>query len=478
MIERRAFIGGEWRATGDVREVRSPATGEVVARVHQAGPEQVELAIRAAVEAEGAAGRLPTWKRSDILRGIAAGIERRRDELTRLLALEAGKPVKAGRAEVDRAVFTFGVAAEEARRLGGEFISMDWAPWGADRVGLTRRFPLGAIAAITPFNFPLNLVAHKLAPCIGAGNTMVLKPASQTPSPALVLAEIAQEAGLPAGVFNVVPASSQAAAPLVEDERLKLITFTGSAAVGWDIKRRAGRKKVVLELGGNAAVIVHKDADLERAADRIVAGGYGYSGQSCISVQRVLAHRDVHASLLKLLAGKVRALRPGDPLDEATDVAAMITTQDAERAASWIEEAMAAGARLVEGGRREGALLHPALLDGVRPEMKVSCREVFAPVVAVASYESLDDAIGMVNDSPYGLQAGIFTRDAPSIWRAFERLEVGGVMVDDVPTYRIDHMPYGGVKESGLGREGLKYAIEDMTEIRLLAWHLPIVSGG
>jgi len=472
MIERALFLAGERVATGDVHEVRSPYTREPVSRCHRARPADIQKALGAAMQAAPAMRDLPAWRRSAILAGTAEALERRRDEMGRILALEAGKPLKAGRAEVDRAVFTFRVAGEEARRIGGELTRLDWAPWGDDRIGITRRVPLGPLAAITPFNFPLNLVAHKMAPAIAAGNTLVLKPASQTPSPAILLAEMAHEVGLPPGALSVTPCSAEVADPLVTDDRFRLITFTGSAAVGWGIKARAGKKKVALELGGNAATIVHGDADLARAADRITAGGFGYSGQSCISVQRVLVQRSVHASFMEALDRRVRALVVGDPLDEATDVGPLITEADAARAQSWVDEAVAGGARLVTGGRRTGAVMAPTILDQVDPRMKVSCEEVFAPVVGVSCYEDLDEAIARVNDSPYGLQAGIFTRDAPSIWKAFDRLEVGGVMADDVPTFRIDHMPYGGVKDSGLGREGLRYAIEEMTEMRLLGWHV------
>jgi acyl-CoA reductase-like NAD-dependent aldehyde dehydrogenase len=470
--ERMPFVNGAWRTTGQVMEVASPADGRVVASVHRARPSDVEEAIVAARQAFEAMRAMPTWRRVEILHGIAEGIKRRYEDLVRMLALEAGKPMKAGRAEVDRAIFTFGVAAEEARRLGGELFSMDWAPWGADRIGLVRRFPIGPIAAITPFNFPLNLSAHKIAPCIAAGCTMVLKPASQTPSTALALAEIAHEAGAPAGALSVLPSDAATARPLVADERFKLLTFTGSATVGWDLKRRAGKKRVALELGGNAAAIVHDDADLARAAERIVVGGYSYSGQSCISVQRVLVQRRAHDRFLEELVPRVRALKMGDPLDETVDVGPMITEADAARAAAWIREAVAGGAKLLAGGEREGAFLRAAVVAGALPAMKICCEELFAPAVAVSAYDSLDEALAIANDSAYGLQAGIFTRDAVSIWKAFETLDVGGVMVDDVPTFRIDHMPYGGVKDSGMGREGLKYAIEEMTEIKVMGWHV------
>jgi len=473
VIERKIFLAGEWRATGDVYEVRSPADHAVVARAHRARPADIEDALVAARKAFALTRSMPTYERTAILHKIADGLRLRRDELVRILALEAGKPVKAGRAEVDRAIFTFDLAAEESRRIGAELFPMDWAPWGADRVGLVKRFPIGPIAGITPFNFPLNLSAHKIAPAIAAGNTIVLKPATQTPSAALVIAEAAQAAGLPPGALSVVPATAKTIAPLVIDERFKMLTFTGSAAVGWDLKSRAGKKRVALELGGNAAAIVHEDADIRRAAERITAGGYAYSGQSCISVQRVLVQRRVYEPFMDLFVPMVEALVVGDPLDESTDVGPMITQQDAARVQTWIQEAQAGGATVVLGGAREDTMLKPAIVAGVRPEMKISCQEVFGPVVAVTIYDTLSQALAIVNDSVYGLQAGVFTRHAPSIWRAFETLDVGGVMIDDVPSFRIDQMPYGGVKDSGLGREGIRFAIEDMTEIRLLVIRTP-----
>ncbi len=471
-IQRQLFIDGGWRESGLIHEVRSPATGAIVAAAHRARPADLEAALGAAQRAFEITRRMPAWERHAILTRIAAALRERRDEMVRILADEAGKPIKAGRVEADRAIFTFEVAAEEARRLGGEVLPLDWAPWGADRLGIVRRFPLGPIAAIIPFNFPLNLAAHKIAPCIASGNTMVLKPASQTPSAALVLASIAHDAGLPAGALSVLPASSDDARLLVEDDRFRMLTFTGSSAVGWELKRRAGKKKVALELGGNAAVIVHSDADLDRAAERIAVGGFGYSGQSCISVQRVLVQRTVAPALTERLMERVRQLRSGDPMDEATDVGPLITEADARRAEAWVREAKAGGARLVAGGGRKGAWLEPTILADVAPDMKVSCEEIFAPVVALSEYDTFEAALAAANASRYGLQAGLFTRDAARIWQAFAALEVGGLMVDDVPSFRVDHMPYGGVKESGVGREGLRYAIEEMTEPRLLGWHV------
>jgi glyceraldehyde-3-phosphate dehydrogenase (NADP+) len=471
MAERRPFIHGESRSTGDLAEVRSPFTGEVVTLYHRAGPRDVEDALASATSAFEIMRGKAAWERAAILAGVASEVRRRREELARILVEEAGKPLKAALAEADRTGHTFEAAAEEAKRLGGAILPLDTVPWGAGHLGLTRRFPIGVVAGITPFNFPLNLTAHKIAPALAAGNTIVIKPASQTPSAAIVLAGMAAAAGAPPGAVNVVPATAANAEPLITDGRVKMLTFTGSPAVGWELKRRAWRIRVALELGGNAAAVVTASADLAFAAERIAAGGFGYAGQSCISVQRVLVERSVSEAFLDLLLQKVRALRVGDPGDAATDVGPMIAAAEAERAEGWIREAVAGGAKLLIGGQRAGAVLQPAVLTATTAEMKVNCREIFAPVVTVTPFDGFDTALRMVNDSAYGLQAGIFTREAEAAFRAFERLEVGGVMIDDVPTWRVDHMPYGGVKESGIGREGLRYAIEEMTEPRLMVWN-------
>jgi glyceraldehyde-3-phosphate dehydrogenase (NADP+) len=345
---------------------------------------------------------------------------------------------------------------------------MDLQAFAAGRWAMVRRFPLGPIAAITPFNFPLNLVAHKWAPALATGCTIVHKPASQTPFSSLLLAELVEQAGWPAGALNVLPLSSRDAERLVADERLKILSFTGSVAVGWDLKKKAGKKRVTLELGGNAGVIVHHDADLEYAADRCSTGGFSYAGQSCISVQRIFVHSSVMNGFLAAFLPRVQKLNMGDPLEEATDVGPMISEADAQRAEEWINEATAAGAQLLCGGKRNGPLLEPTVLTGTRPEQLVNCREVFAPVVTVEPYDDFEEAVRRVNDSLYGLQAGVFTRDTKLLFQAYEELEVGGVIAGDVPTFRIDHMPYGGVKDSGLGREGLRYAIEEMTEQKIL----------
>ena len=472
VLELGPILGGSRATAGERVEVRAPYDQSLVGVTWNVTAQEMERAIAETVRAAAVMRELPTYRRTQILRGIAAGIEARKSELSRVLALEAGKPVKAARLEIERAVFTFTVAAEEAARISGEVLPLDLLESGAGRFAITRRFPIGGIAAITPFNFPVNLVAHKAGPAIAAGCSLLLKPAPQTPFTALLLNQIALDAGLPEGAWNTMPCSNEVAAQMVTDDRLKMLSFTGSAAVGWQLKQRAGKKRVTLELGGNAGVIIHKDADLDYAAERCVVGGFSYAGQSCISVQRIFVHRDVEHAFLEKLVPRVRALKCGDPLDEATDVGPLIRSADADRVVAWLGEAVAAGAKLACGGGRSGSVVEPAVLTGTNPAMKVNCLEIFGPVVTVLPYDDFDVALASVNDSPFGLQAGIFTRDANDIFRAFNKLEVGGVIVGDVPTFRMDHMPYGGTKDSGLGREGLRYAIEEMTEPRLLVMNL------
>jgi len=466
------FVDGKWIEDGDPVEIRAPYDGSVIASVFQGRREHAEAAIAAAVKAFGTTRRLPAFERQRVLRRVSENISERKQEFARTMAQEAGKPIKAARTEVERAIFTFNVAAEESTRLYGEYLPLDWQEFTAGRWGIVRRFPLGPIAGITPFNFPLNLVAHKVAPAIAAGCPLVLKPAPQTPLTALMLAEAVQQAGWPDGGLNVLPLSNEDASLLVTDDRIKLISFTGSASVGWQIKKNCGKKKVVLELGGNAGVIVHSDADLAYAADRCVVGGFSYAGQTCISVQRILVERSAFAKFTDLLLEGVKKLRTGDPLDESSDLGPLIRESDAIRASDWIQEAIRTGARLLCGGERRGSVLKPTVLTGTRPEMKVNCQEIFAPVVTVEPYDDFNQALRQINNSPYGLQAGIFTRDAKLIFTAYEELEVGGLIAGDVPAFRIDHMPYGGVKDSGLGREGLRYAIEEMTEPKLLVMNL------
>ena len=466
------LVDGKWVEEGDVVEVKAPYDGAVAGRVFQGRRQDAEAAIAAAVKAFGTTRRLPAFERQRVLRRVAESIAQRKEQFARTLCQEAGKPIKAARTEVERAIFTFTVAAEESTRIYGEYLPLDWQEYTAGRWGIIKRFPLGPMAGITPFNFPLNLVAHKVAPAIAAGCPMVLKPAPQTPLSSLLMAEAVQQAGWPDGGLNVLPLSNDDASLLVTDDRLKMISFTGSAAVGWQIKKNAGKKKVVLELGGNAAVIVHGDADIAYAAERCVAGGFGYAGQTCISVQRILVEQSVYGKFTDQLVAGVSQLTTGDPSSESTDVGPLIRESDAIRADDWVEEAVRGGARLLCGGDRQGSILVPTVLTGTRPEMKVNCQEMFAPVVTVEPYSDFDDALRQVNSSTYGLQAGIFTRDAKLMFQAFEELEVGGLVAGDVPSFRIDHMPYGGLKDSGLGREGLRYAIEEMTEPKLLVMNL------
>jgi acyl-CoA reductase-like NAD-dependent aldehyde dehydrogenase len=466
------LLDGEWLTSGAPLEVRSPFDGSAVGTTYWATKDQLESAIAASARAFEKTRRMAAYERQQILRAISESISARKEEFSHLIALEAGKPIKTARAEVERAVFTFSVAADESVRIGGEWIPMDLLPSTVGRSAIVRRFPVGPIAAITPFNFPLNLVAHKVAPAIAAGCTMVLKPAPKTPLTALLLADVVTKAGWPGGALNVLSLSNEDAQILVADDRLKLLSFTGSGTVGWGLKQKAGKKKVVLELGGNAAVIVHSDADVDYAAERCAVGGFSYAGQSCISVQRIFVQRGVEDKFASSLVARVAKLKVGNPSDESTDVGPMINEDAAKRAVSWVEQAVAGGAKLLAGGNRRGSLVEPTVLTHTKPEMRVSCEEVFAPVVVIEPYDDFTDALRRVNDSPYGLQAGLFTRDAKLIFQAYETLEVGGLMVGEMSAFRLDHMPYGGIKDSGLGREGLRYAIEEMTEPKLLVLNL------
>jgi len=466
------FVDGKWLNEGEPADVHSPYDHSVVGEVHLGSAAHAEAAVRAAQRAFETTKKSPSYERKGILNAISEGIRMRREEFSQLMCLEAGKPIETARAEVDRAVFTFAVAAEEATRIGGEWLPLDWQSSTAGRAGIVRRFPLGPILAITPFNFPLNLVAHKVAPAIAAGCTIILKPAPQTPLCSLLLAEVIAGSGLTAGAFNVLPLANDIAEKLVADDRLKMLTFTGSGKVGWALKQKTGKKKVTLELGGNAGVIVHSDADVAFAAERCVAGGFGYSGQTCISVQRIYVQRTVYDTFLTTLVTVVKKLRMGNPAEDSTDVGPLINESAARRVEEWIKEAAAGGAKIETGGKREGSMVEPTVLTHTRPDMKVNCEEVFGPVVLVEPYDKFSDAIRQVNDSPNGLQAGVFARDVKLLFSAFDELEVGGVISGDTSSFRIDHMPYGGVKDSGLGREGLRYAIEEMTEPRLLVLNI------
>jgi glyceraldehyde-3-phosphate dehydrogenase (NADP+) len=463
------WLGGRAERSGRALDVVNPYDGSVIARTWLAGAAEFERATAAASAAAPAMRALAAYERAAILSSASAAIKARRDELARVVASEAGKPLKDATTEIDRATMTFQVAAEEARRLEGEVIPLDLAPHGKGRLAITRRFPIGPIAAISPFNFPFNLSAHKVAPAIAAGNPVVLKPATKTPLSPLLLGEIVQSAGLPEGALSVLPMDREIGDRLVTDERYKLLTFTGSSAVGWGMKARAGKKRVILELGGNAGVIVDDGADLDFAAKRVTAGGFAFAGQSCISVQRVFVHDRVFDEFSRRLIALVERLTQGDPLDPSTDLGPMIEAAEAARVDAWVTEAVGAGAKVLTGGRRiDRAMYAPTVLTDVPITAKVCAQEVFAPLVVLTRFSDFRRAVELVNASAYGLQAGVFTRDLDHTLAAFDGLEVGGVIVNDVPTWRIDNMPYGGVKDSGLGREGPRYTIEEMTELKLL----------
>ncbi len=468
------FLAGRWVNSPDVLVVENPADATTPAgATYNASPEQYEEAVAAAVAAFDVTRRMPAYERGRILRDISAGIRDRREELGRLIAREAGKPIRDALVEVDRAVLTFRLGAEEAERMTGEVIPLDLMPSSKDRVGITRRFPIGPIAAISPFNFPLNLAAHKLAPAIASGNPIVLKPPSKDPLTMLTVAEIIESAGVPAGSVSILPMTRESGDRMVADERFKLLTFTGSPAVGWRMKERAGKKKVVLELGGNAGVIIDKSADIDWAVRRNLVGAFAYAGQVCISVQRMMIHEAVWDTFMDRFVEAAGALKVGDPLDPATDLGPMVDAAAATRTQQWVDEAVSLGGQIRLGGRADGTFFPPTILTDVPASAHVCADEAFAPLIVASRFNDLDAAIAMVNDSAFGLQTGLFTNDLAGAWRAFGELEVGGVIVNDVPTYRIDHMPYGGVKDSGLGREGLRWAIEDMTEVRILVLAQP-----
>jgi acyl-CoA reductase-like NAD-dependent aldehyde dehydrogenase len=468
------YLAGRWVESPDVLEIANPADPDQPAGVTYTATEaQYEEAVEAAVRAFEVTRTMPAYERGRILREISAGIKARREELGRLIALEAGKPIRDALVEVDRAVLTFRLGAEEAERMTGELIPLDLMASSKDRLGITRRFPIGPIAAISPFNFPLNLAAHKVSPAIATGNPIVLKPPSKDPLTMLTVAEIIDAAGVPEGMVSILPMTRELGDRMVADDRFKLLTFTGSPSVGWRMKARAGKKKVVLELGGNAGVIVDETADLDWAVKRILVGAFAYAGQVCISVQRLFVHEAIWDAFMERFLAGVAALKVGDPLDTATDVGPMVDAGQASRTQAWVDEAVALGGRVLAGGTADGTFFPPTVLADVPTTAQVCSNEAFAPVVVAFPFADLDEAIGRVNDSMFGLQTGVFTNDLAGAWRSFAELEVGGVIVNDVPTYRIDHMPYGGVKDSGLGREGLRWSMEDMTEIRIMVMAQP-----
>ncbi len=449
-------------------EVTNKYTGEVASRVALANKEVLDKAIAAATKAAAPMRRLAAWQRKAVLQHLAARCRERAEEFAQQLTIEAGKPIKYSRLEVTRLIDTVEIAAEEAVRLVGETLPIDISERAAGYRGIWKRVPLGPCAFITPWNFPLNLVAHKIAPALACGCPFVLKPASTTPIGALTLGEILAETDLPEGAFSILPLNTSDADAMVEDERIKKLSFTGSTKVGWALRDRAHKKHVTLELGGNAACVIERDADLDDAVDRNVFGGYYQSGQSCISVQRIFAHESVYSKFRDKFVSAVKALKMGDPRDEDTFIGPIISEHDAQRIERTIQDAVKRGAKLLTGGRREGNMIEPAVLENVPMDSEAACEEIFGPVTTLTPFSNFKQAIDLVNSSRYGLQAGVFTNDIRRIQQAWDELEVGGVMINEVPSFRVDHMPYGGTKDSGMGREGIRWAIDSMTEVRLM----------
>ncbi len=470
MERKGCFIDGKWLLTREHLPVHSPWSEEMVGEVCLAGPEEWEAAIVSAQEAAKVLKKWSSQERRQLLEGMAAGVKSRRDEFVRTIVAEGGKPLTYSRGEMARGVTTLTLAAEEASRIGGEVIPLDLIQAATGRWGITRRFPVGPVLGIVPFNFPFNLVAHKVGPALAAGNPIIIKPASATPLTALKLAEVYEEAGGPPGGLQVLASRTELAERAVTDDRLTVLSFTGSATVGWHLKTRAGRKKVILELGGNAACIIDADADLKQAAHRTAIGAFAHAGQVCIAVQRVLVHQKVYEKFSQIFQDTIaQEIAAGDPARQETVVGPFIDATAGERVRVWVAEALEGGAHLLTGGLGEGNLMPPTVLTNVTRDMKVWREEIFGPVATLTPFKDFDEALELANDSVYGLQAGVFTNTLAHAWRAFEALEVGGVVINDAPIFRLDHMPYGGVKASGLGREGVRYAVEELTEIRLLA---------
>jgi len=465
---RPLYLAGQPLETGERLDVTNKYTGEVAAGVSKADASCVDRAIAASADAFAKTRRMPGHARQTVVHQVAERLQQRAEEFAQTLCTEVGKPIRDARGEVTRALDTFRVSAEEAVRIRGEFDPLDISPRAEGCASILRRFPVGPCSFITPFNFPLNLVAHKVGPAIAVGCPFVLKPASATPLSALLLGEILAQTDLPKEAFSILPCDSRTAEPLVTDERIRKLSFTGSPEVGWWMKSRAGRKKVTLELGGNAPCIVDRDADLERAAERITLGTFAQSGQSCISVQRVLIHETIYEPLRERLLARAAALRLGDPRDERTALGPLITEDDARRVESWVGQARAAGATVLCGGKRHGAMYEATWLEGVDPAQPISCQEAFGPVGVLEPFSDFADAVARANATEFGLQAGVFTKNLDHAWYAYNELEYGGVILNDIPSFRVDSMPYGGVKQSGFGREGVRFAMQDMTEPRLL----------
>jgi acyl-CoA reductase-like NAD-dependent aldehyde dehydrogenase len=464
----RIYCAGRFIETGTSHNVVNPFTGKTFALTWLAGVKELEEAIMAAAAVQNELKGMPTYLRYNILMSIKEGLQNLRQEFAELISLESGKPLRYALSEVDRSIQSFSVAAEECRRLPKEFMSIDWTAAGKGKEGLVKYFPIGIVAGISPFNFPLNLAVHKIAPAIAAGCPIILKPSSTTPLTTLMLAGLIAKTELPLGAVSVLPMDRITGNQLVTDERISLLSFTGSPAVGWEMKRQAGRKKVVLELGGNAGVIITGSANLDEAIPKCVTGGFSYSGQVCIHTQRIYVMKEQYERFTLMFVDLAGRLKQGDPLDPATEISGMIDEPNARRVEGWVNEAIGGGAKILLGGSRSGGYYQPTILTQTRPEMKVCCEEVFGPVVVIEPVVNLAAAVERINEGCFGLQAGVFTDSIDEMNFVFNNLEVGGVILNDVPTFRVDHMPYGGVKDSGQGREGIRYAIFDMLEPRLL----------
>jgi glyceraldehyde-3-phosphate dehydrogenase (NADP+) len=468
MIEKDIYIGGEFCKTTNVLEVRNSYNGKVIGKTFLAGEKELDKAIEKALAVKKQMKLLPSYQRYEILMQIATSINENKIVLSELLALEACKPIRYALAEVERAVQTFIIAAEESKRLPAEYISLDWTKNAEGKEGIIRYFPVGLIAGIVPFNFPLNLAAHKIAPAFASGNCIIIKPARSTPLITLELAKIVDKTSLPKGAFSVLPMDRQAGQQLVEDERINKLSFTGSPEVGWKMKTQAGKKRITLELGGNAGVIITPTADLPAAINKCITGAFAYSGQICIHTQRIYVHNSIFDSFINIFCEKASKLKIGDVLDETTDISALIDEENALRVENWIKEAVLQGAKILCGGKRFGNVIEPTVITQTNFEMKVCSKEVFGPVVIVEPYNDFNEALELINRGEYGLQAGVFTNNIQEMNLAFEHLDVGGLMINEVPTFRVDHMPYGGIKNSGFGREGVRYAMLEMMEAKIL----------
>ena len=464
----KIFAGGEFLETADVLKVQNPFNGEIVGETFFCGIDAYEFAVNSTVNVQDELRNLPSYQKYEILMQIAGAISQKRNFFARILCLESGKPWKYATGEISRAIQTFTVAAEESRRLPKEYMSLDWTEAGKNKEGIVKYFPVGPVAGISPFNFPMNLAVHKIAPAIASGCPIVLKPSSSTPLSTLELAKVIARTKLPAGAVSILPMDRKFGNQMVGDKRFKLLSFTGSPEVGWKMKQDAGKKKVLLELGGNAGVIVTETADIEIAVERCVMGAYAYSGQVCIHTQRIFVEEKVFNRFINHFIEKVKQLKTGNPIDPTTDISAMIDEINARRVEEWIKEAADGGANVLWGGKRDGSVVEPTVISKTTSDMKVCDLEVFGPVVIIEPYRNFEDAIDMINAGRYGLQAGVFTNNISEMNMAFNRLETGSVIINDVPTFRVDHMPYGGIKDSGLGREGVRYAIGEMMEPKIL----------